>query len=256
MLEDQPEFCDDVIVRTRDCGAGLAALRDETKNIISCLKVKDNQDNVYASKGVDERVREVTETLERLDVGVKESNIITTLAEHFDIIESDQSMSKLETMRVKDENDWLRDELEDTEKRLEDTLVNLAGLEEEKKHWLFMEEVRMSEEEADIRPVTPSKIPVGAFRVEEEKAINRALSAGPGQGSADSNRRAVERSSSPAAPSRIPKFASGLGASYRRTQEKIEKAANEQQENRQQMFGKHHKLSLTPATSYSSIPGR
>ena len=40
-----------------------------------------------------------------------------------------------------DENDWLREELEDTEKRLEDALSRLAGLEEEKKHWLFMEEV-------------------------------------------------------------------------------------------------------------------
>ena len=78
--------------------------------------------------------------------------------------------------------------------------------------------MRLSEQEADIRPVTPSKIPVGAFRVEEEKAINRALSAGPGQGSADSNRQAVERSSLPAAPSRIPKFGSGLGANYRRVQ--------------------------------------
>ena len=40
-----------------------------------------------------------------------------------------------------DENDWLREELEDTEKRLEEALARLAGLEEEKKQWLFMEEV-------------------------------------------------------------------------------------------------------------------
>ena len=41
-----------------------------------------------------------------------------------------------------DENDWLREELGDTEKRLEDALARLAGIEEEKKHWLLMEEVR------------------------------------------------------------------------------------------------------------------
>ena len=31
--------------------------------------------------------------------------------------------------------------MEDTEKRLEDALSRLAGLEEEKKHWEFMEKV-------------------------------------------------------------------------------------------------------------------
>ena len=40
-----------------------------------------------------------------------------------------------------DENDWLREELEDTEKRLEDALVRITELEEEKKHWVFMQEV-------------------------------------------------------------------------------------------------------------------
>ena len=97
-----------------------------------------------------------------------------------------------------DENDWLREELEDTEKRLEDALSRLAQLEEEKKHWDFMEETRKNEKEATLKPVTPSKIPVGSFRVEEEKAINRALN---GSGQTDSNRAA-----SPPPPSRIPKF--------------------------------------------------
>ena len=96
------------------------------------------------------------------------------------------------------ENDWLREELEDTEKRLEDALSRLAQLEEEKKHWDFMEETRKNEKEATLKPVTPSKIPVGSFRVEEEKAINRALN---GNGQTDSNRAA-----SPPPPSRIPKF--------------------------------------------------
>jgi hypothetical protein len=35
----------------------------------------------------------------------------------------------------------LREELEDTERRLEDALARLAQMEEEKQHWLFMEEV-------------------------------------------------------------------------------------------------------------------
>ena len=86
--------------------------------------------------------------------------------------------------------------MEDTEKKLEDAMSRLAQLEEEKKHWDFMEETRRNEKEANLKPVTPSKIPVGSFRVEEEKAINRALN-----GQTDSNRAA-----SPPPPSRILKF--------------------------------------------------
>jgi hypothetical protein len=42
---------------------------------------------------------------------------------------------------LEEENEWLREELEDTERRLEDALARLAHMEEEKQHWLFMEKV-------------------------------------------------------------------------------------------------------------------
>ena len=75
MLEGQTEFCDDVIVRTRDCEAGLASLRDDHENILSHLKVKEKHSDEKVSK---ERISEVAETLDRLELGVDESDIITT----------------------------------------------------------------------------------------------------------------------------------------------------------------------------------
>jgi len=264
-----------IIARTRECGAGLTALRDDHLSILANIREEEeNRRNTSegGEKGIEERISAVTESLQLLEVGVAESGVMLSLAAHFDTLEADRSMARLEMRRVKDENDWLREELEDTEKRLEDALARLAGLEEEKKQWLFMEEVRKNEKEADLRPVTPSKIPVGAFRVEEEKAINRALNGGPANGSMDSNRQSSERAVSPAPPSRIPKFSSKLGANYKRVQvretklqptvvgwrakEKMEKAANERQEKGQKLRGKRHKLSLTPATSHSVIPSR
>ena len=74
---------------------------------------------------------------------------------------------------------------------------------------------------ADLRPVTPSKIPVGSFRVEEEKAINRAL-IGTVSGTQVSNRRSSERVSSPAPPtpvvSRIPMLSNKFGSNYKKVQ--------------------------------------
>merc|ERR1719232_2339803 len=134
--------------------------------------------NTSEDRDIEDRISAVTESLQLLEVGVAESGIMLSLAAHFDMMESERSLTKMEMRRVKDENDWLREELEDAMSRL-------AQLEEEKKHWDFMEETRRNEKEANLKPVTPSKIPVGSFRVEEEKAINRALN-----GQTDSNRAA------------------------------------------------------------------
>jgi hypothetical protein len=83
-------------------------------------------------------------------------------------------------------------------------------------------QVRKSEQEVDLRPITPSKIPVGAWRAKEERAITRALN-----GSLDSNQQSGELSVSPAPPSRIPKFShTKLGPKYRAVQEKFPLYAN------------------------------
>jgi len=166
-------------------------------------------------EGLEERIGAVTDQLQKLEVGVAESGVLLSLASHFDSLEAQRSIGRMEMRRVKDENDWLREELEDTERRLEEALSKLAVIEEEKQQWLFMEQVRRTEQEADLRPVTPSKIPVGAFRVEEEKAINRALTGSPLAGGQDSNR---QKSPPPAPVSRIPKFSAKLGVNYRRLQ--------------------------------------
>jgi len=257
----------DLLTRTKECGAGLSSLRGEHLSILARVREEElnklnTQDDEKEEDGredlLDARIREVTASLQQLEVGVAESEVMLSLADHFSNLEAERSMARLEMRRVKDENDWLREELEDTERRLEEALTRLAGLEEEKKHWVFMEGVRKSEAEADIRPVTPSKIPVGSFRVEEEKAINRALT-GSNNGVMDSNRRSSERAISPAPPptiSRIPMLSNKLGANYKKVQEKIEKAANEKQERTNKLRGKRHKLSLTPATSHSTIPSR
>jgi len=44
--------------------------------------------------------------------------VIIALYEHFNRLEADRSILRLEMNRVIDENDWLRDELTDNQKRL------------------------------------------------------------------------------------------------------------------------------------------
>ena len=161
-----------------------------------------NNDNTSL---LEDRISHVTSSLEQLEVGLAESNVLLSLHDHFERLEADRSTLRLEMGRVQDENEWLRDELNDTQRQLQDALAELAGIKEEKKQWQFQEELRNMSETVTVRPMTPSKIPVGSFRVEAEKDINRALngghaSAGGGLPHHDQNR---SRASSPA-PSKIP----------------------------------------------------
>jgi len=237
----------DILGLIRHNRAGLSSLRDDHLTILGSIRAEETDGESRENRqGLEERITAVSESLQQLEVGVAESGVMLSLAHHFDTLEAERCIGRLEMRRVKDENDWLREELEDTEKKLEDALCRLTQLEEEKKQWEFMEEIRKSEKETNLKPVTPSKIPVGNFRVEEEKAINRALN-----GATDSNRTTT--TAPPPVVSKIPKF---FGSNYRKVQENIEKASNERSEAAKKLRVKSHKLSLTPASSHCPLPSR
>ena len=119
----------------------------------------------------------------------------------------------------------------------------------------------------ELKPVTPSKIPVGHFRLEEEKAINRVLNG------KDSNRMVNSNRSSSPSSSRIPKF---FGSNYmrvkvnifnkylRRTlisntiqfQDKIEKTSNTKTETQAKLRAKSQDNTWSSASSQIAILSR
>lgn len=199
---------DEIVAQTKVVRNGLHSLRDDHYTILA--NIRDDYENQKNTKEVtckpvvknggkvntvlEDRINNVTKSLEQLEVGIAESTVLLSLNDHFERLEADRSTLRLEMGRVQDENEWLREELSDTQRQLQEALAELAEIKEQKKQWEFQEELRKMSETAPtvMRPVTPSKIPVGNWRVEEEKDINRALSG-------DSRSRAT----SPA-PSRIP----------------------------------------------------
>ena len=87
------------------------------------------------------RISEVKRTMDQPDLGVTEGRLILTIINYLDTLETDQAQAGLQLVKIKDENDWLREELEEAEKRLEDVLATIAGLEVEQEQHLLMEEV-------------------------------------------------------------------------------------------------------------------
>ena len=219
---------DEIVNQTKVVKNGLSALRDDHYGVLAKIReecedkrnannraqshessLETSPDRVCRLNGksssdnslLEERINNVTQSLERLEVGIEESAVIIGLSEHFQRLEADRATLRLEMGRVQDENDWLREELGDTQKMLQEAAAELGELREQKRQWEFEEELKAAASETSLRPITPSKIPVGGWRVQEEKAINRALNGGGGGGSGggESKSRAV----SPG-PSRIP----------------------------------------------------
>ena len=206
----------DIISQTKVTKNGLSALRDDHYGILSKIRdeaenKKNDNDNRQENNNhllLQSRIEHVTKSLESLEVGIEEAAVLLNLSEHFDRVEAERSTVRLEMGRVMDENDWLREELADTQRKLQEALLEVTQLQEEKAKWEFEEELRNIGNESNVRPITPSKIPVGSWRVEEEKDINRALNGGD-----------KVRSASPA-PSKIPILGRARSSAYRAVMEK------------------------------------
>ena len=86
----------DLMTLVRNNRAGLKTLRDDHVEILDNI-TSDNTDN----DDIAERISAVTESLQMLEVGVAESGVMLSLAAHFDMIESERSITKMEMRRVK-----------------------------------------------------------------------------------------------------------------------------------------------------------
>ena len=127
--------------------AGLRALKEEHLNILDCLANNHEDSNNNCDKkntpdeNIKERINAVGESLRLLEIGIADSGLMLSLAQYIETFEAERGVTKLEMRRVKDENDWLRDELENTEQRLHQALARLTQLEEEKSQVNFANEV-------------------------------------------------------------------------------------------------------------------
>ena len=88
-----------------------------------------------------DRISQVKRTLDQLDLGVNEGRLMLTIINYLETLESDQAETGLQLVKIKDENDWLREELEEAERRLEEVLATIAGLEVEQEQHALIHEV-------------------------------------------------------------------------------------------------------------------
>ncbi len=187
IVDNRRKLCslslEEIVGQTKLVQDGLSSLRQDHFDILAKIRKEEEEEKEQDKRNdnllLRERIHNVSRSLEQLEVGIEESSVILQLSDHFYRLEADRATLRLEMARVQDENDWLREELSATQAKLQHSQLDLAELQEEKRKWDFEEELRVTASESSARPVTPSKIPVGAWRVEEEKDITKAMNSPP-----------------------------------------------------------------------------
>ncbi|TRZ01142.1 hypothetical protein DNTS_007862 [Danionella cerebrum] len=134
---------EEIISSTKLVIQGLEALRSEHTSIlqslvqtIQCLK-KDEEASL-----VHEKSSLLRKSVEMIELGLGEAQVMLALSSHLSAVESEKQKLRAQVRRLCQENQWLRDELANTQQKLQKSEQNVAQLEEEKKHLEFMNQLK------------------------------------------------------------------------------------------------------------------
>lgn len=72
------------------------------------------------------------------------------LAHHLQIVEAEKQKLKTQVRRLFQENAWLRDELANTQQKLQSSEQKVASLEEQKEHLHFMASIRKYDQDVSV----------------------------------------------------------------------------------------------------------
>ncbi|XP_053124891.1 kinesin light chain 3 isoform X2 [Hemicordylus capensis] len=168
--DSQPEkmTADDIIVNTRQVMKGLEALRSENKSIRQRLQealLKERQllsereeavvavatesMEVQALELLEEKHDLVCKSLEGIELGIAEAQMMIALSSHMGALEAEKQKLRAQVKRLCQENLWLRDELAATQRRLQHSEQSVAQLEEEKKHLEFLSQLKQYDPKED-----------------------------------------------------------------------------------------------------------
>uniref|UniRef100_A0A3B3QM67 Kinesin light chain n=1 Tax=Paramormyrops kingsleyae TaxID=1676925 RepID=A0A3B3QM67_9TELE len=140
---------EEIISNTKLVIQGLEALKNEHNSIlhslletIKCLK-KDEEANL-----VHEKSNLLRKSVEMIELGLGEAQVMMALSSHLNAVESEKQKLRAQVRRLCQENQWLRDELANTQQKLQKSEQSVAQLEEEKKHLEFMNQLKKYDEDA------------------------------------------------------------------------------------------------------------
>ncbi|XP_029448663.1 kinesin light chain 4 isoform X3 [Rhinatrema bivittatum] len=142
---------EEIISNTKLVIQGLEALKNEHNTIlyslletIKCLKKEEEASLVHEKSSL------LRKSVEMIELGLGEAQVMMALSSHLNAMESEKQKLRAQVRRLCQENQWLRDELANTQQKLQYSEQTVAQLEEEKKHLEFMNQLKKYDD--DISP--------------------------------------------------------------------------------------------------------
>ncbi|XP_041842585.1 kinesin light chain 2-like isoform X1 [Melanotaenia boesemani] len=135
---------DEIVLNTKAVMQGLETLRGEHTQLLNSLLDCTQPPIAQEKSGL------LRKSLEAIDLGLGEAQVIIALSSHLSAVESEKQKLRAQVRRLCQENQWLRDELAGTQRKLQLSEQNVAQLEEEKKHLEFMNQIKKFDD--DVSP--------------------------------------------------------------------------------------------------------
>ncbi|XP_049643243.1 kinesin light chain 3 [Suncus etruscus] len=162
---------EELVRQTRQVVQGLEALRAEHHGLAGHLA------GVLAgAELLEEKQQVLSQSLEAIELGLGEAQVLLALSAHMGALEAEQQRLRAQARRLAQENAWLREELEEAQRRLQASEVAVAQLEEEKNHLEFLGQLRQYDPPAESQqpgsPIRRDSL-ASLFPSEEEEKRGR-----------------------------------------------------------------------------------
>ncbi|XP_016068069.1 PREDICTED: kinesin light chain 3 isoform X2 [Miniopterus natalensis] len=149
---------EELVRQTRQVVQGLEALRAEHRGLAGHLaEALAGQGPVAGLELLEEKQQVVSHSLEAIELGLGEAQVLLALSAHVGALEAEKQRLRAQARRLAQENSWLREELEETQRRLRASEEAVAQLEEEKSHLEFLGQLRQYDPPAEGQPESPPR---------------------------------------------------------------------------------------------------
>lgn len=139
---------EEIVSSTKTVIQGLEALRNENNSILTGLASSltairaETDENDPNLRLMEEKAAIIQKSVESIELGLGEAQVMIALAAHLQAGEAEKQKLRAQVRRLCQENAWLRDELANTQQKLQTSEQVVAQLEEEKKHLEFMNSLK------------------------------------------------------------------------------------------------------------------
>ncbi|XP_069118640.1 kinesin light chain-like isoform X6 [Argopecten irradians] len=135
---------EEIFCNTKTIIQGLDTLKNEHHQILNGLlsSMKTIKRENGDTNLMEEKTNRLKKSLETIELGLSEAQVMMALSNHLQHVEAEKQKLRAQVRRLCQENAWLRDELANTQQKLQMSEQKVATIEEEKKHLEFMNEMK------------------------------------------------------------------------------------------------------------------